>query len=137
MLQREAAQTLGITRSALAALAQRHPDAGIGPSHQARYGAVMLALYTPERVRRVRTFLAERDKGSRPLGIPVMWSPAEMAERRRAYDRARKTIRNAAGHRERDDGETADAMEAAGRAELERLAAERERRKMRRHIGHR
>jgi hypothetical protein len=130
-LAREVAEQVGCTKAMLLYIS-RHSDAPMGPTHQARYGATVLHLYTPERIDQIREYfrreVTKADKGYRQKGPVQMWTHTERVERRRQLDRARAYRRRAVRYREQGDEEKAARMDresAAVTAQMEAAKAKR------------
>lgn len=110
LMQREAADLLGISRDALKQLGYKHPDT-LGPGFVTWLGDIKIYLYTDEDVEQVRAYLIEHPSTRRRN--PPTWSTEEHASRHRR--RALARYHRMAG----------DTFAAAGRDERAALSRQR------------
>jgi hypothetical protein len=130
-LAREVAEMIGCSKAMLLYIS-RHSDTPMGPTHQARYGATVLHLYTPQRIEQISEYLkrevTKADKGYRQKGPLQMWTHTERVQRRRDQDRVRSYRKRAARYREEGDEKRAARMDRMDAALTARLEAAKEKR---------
>lgn len=132
-LASEVADILGCAPSMLDFL-RRRAKTPLGATHKAQYGAIVVHLYTPERVAEISDYLRSMRAQEAALGNkggrgPVrLWNATEYQHRIRESTRARNYRVRAAGYRARGleaDAARMDDMAAALAAELAKDRAER------------
>lgn len=126
-LAREAADQLGVSLSVLRGYGARLSAEGYGPSHRAMYGSIPLALYSAERLEKIRTRIAADRKRSRP-GAPVLWTPTERRDRRLALENCRAARRRIAAHIAAGEEKKAARLQKEHDRKYARLMAERDKR---------
>lgn len=138
LLRREVAETLGCSHAEISYLGRAGGPEGLGPTHTAKYGAVTLNLYTPERVERIREHLRRESPGAPRRGRPRMWSADEVDRRRKERARMYAYRYRARKYREAGDDDYADVLDKRADAISRRLGrgSERRRKSKRRKAAH-
>jgi hypothetical protein len=122
----EAAESLDITLSQLTWIHRNHPDAGLGPSHKARYQGIEVLLYSPERIEGIRDWLVEyKASQTQRRGRIRLFSSAELQARRRLGGRIRDYRMRAPQYEEQGRIEDAKALYVAAEMLEKQLADER------------
>src|SRR3954462_11006517 len=128
-LAREVCELLDCSAATLIYLPKRS-GLPLGPSHQAKYGSVILHLYTQQRIDAIAEYLTtyRQPRGGPRHGPETMWTRTEQTHRWRERNRMRNYHKRAVIHTAAGETEKAArllTMEAALMAELEAARLER------------
>lgn len=131
-LPREVAEALGCSTTTLVNLPKQYPDERLGPTHRAHYGEVLLTLYTPARMERIRRFLARQRGEELPyqLASGKLFTVDEYHERHAEHMRMKDYRARAAEYRARGEKALALAAERSAK-QIERDLARGRRQRMR------
>lgn len=128
LLRREVADQLGCAHTTISYLGRPAGPKGLGPTHTAKYGAVTLNLYTPERVEAIRLYLSRVARHSPRRGRPRIWSSEENIARRRQHARMYAYRSRARKYSADGDADTASVLTRRADAIARKLRISSERR---------